>query len=142
MDKTEKAAEDFVKSFKDTTLNVFGLSGDLGAGKTTFVQMVGNILKVEEQITSPTFVIMKKYKINLGQFPFQNLIHVDAYRLESFKELITLGFQSVMDDRSNLILIEWPEKVIEILPSQTPIISFSHVSEDVRGIHFPDMMGI
>lgn len=129
---------DFVS--KNSSHTVFGFSGDLGSGKTAFTQCVARELGVTTHVTSPTFVIQKKYPIAREGFPFKTLIHIDAYRLESGKELETLGFKREMEDLSNLIIIEWPEKVSDIMPSDAPILQFSFVSEDVRTIDFPAMM--
>ena len=85
---TEKIAKDFIEKISlgvyDTAL-VVGLYGDLGSGKTTFTQDVAKLFNIREDITSPTFVIEKMYDISTGDF--KKFIHVDAYRLESPKEL-------------------------------------------------------
>lgn len=85
------------------------LSGELGAGKTAFAKEVAKTLGVEEIVTSPTFVLEKIYLL-AGQ-PFQRLVHIDAYRLEDGDSLAPLGFDELMQDTGNLILLEWPEKV-------------------------------
>ena len=121
---------------------VVGLSGDLGSGKTTFTKCVAKILEIKEHITSPTFVIQKRYSIDKDDFPFETLIHIDAYRLESAHELEVLDFKRELADPSNLILIEWPERVIVALPKETEIIRFTFIKEHVRTIKFPDMMAI
>jgi len=89
------------------------LSGDLGAGKTTTVQAMGKILGIKEDITSPTFVILKKYEIDRDMFGgrFEYLIHIDAYRLKSFTELQKIKFENYAEDEKNLIIVEWPEMV-------------------------------
>ncbi len=92
---------------------VVGLSGHLGAGKTAFVKAAAKHLGVAEEITSPTFVIMKIYPINHA--PWQRLVHIDAYRLESGKEVEALDFEKVIADRHNLVFIEWPENIKEAL---------------------------
>lgn len=88
---------------------VVGLSGHLGAGKTAFVKAVASKLGVKEEITSPTFVIMKIYEIKNPNW--QRLIHIDAYRLEKREELEVLQWEKLIADKHNLIIIEWPEKV-------------------------------
>ena len=96
------------------------LSGDLGAGKTTFTQVVAKTLGVEETVTSPTFVLEKIYQLPSelgGETPkFTRLAHIDAYRLESGSDLASIGFDELMQEVGNLILLEWPEKVSDMLP--------------------------
>ena len=87
------------------------LAGDLGAGKTTFVQGFGRALSVEEPITSPTFVIVHTYE---GAFP---IVHVDAYRLEYLQELLDLGLGELLD-HEGVTLIEWGDAVIPALPPE------------------------
>ena len=145
---TEKLAESFVNhlSVYDGGANIFGFSGDLGSGKTTFTKSVAKLLGIQEHVTSPTFFIQKIYPIDPqvvpAEFPFKKLIHIDAYRLENAHELEVLDFKKDAEDKNNLILIEWPERIIEALPVSTPIIRFLFVSEHVRTIEFPDMMAV
>ena len=101
---------------------VLALSGELGAGKTTFAQGIAAALGVEETVTSPTFVIEKIYE--LENQPFDHLIHIDAYRLKSGHELKVLGWEEVMREAGNLILLEWPERVADIIPAHAIRIHF------------------
>ena len=117
---------------------IVGLSGDLGSGKTTFVQSVANVLGIEKYITSPTFVIQKKYKINSAKVDFENLIHIDAYRLESGRELLDLDWEEVVKNPKNIIFIEWPERVIEILPRDMKKINFKFIDEKTRKIFYEE----
>ena len=96
---------------------VVALSGDLGAGKTTFVQAAAKALGVEETVVSPTFIIMQAFALPRG--PFARLIHIDAYRLKSLHELEVLGWCELIAEPSNLIFIEWPEQVSGALPSSS-----------------------
>ena len=100
---------------------VVALQGDLGAGKTTFAQAVGLELGVNESMQSPTFVIEKIYEIDWNGF--KNLIHIDAYRLEKDEELLHLGWQEIISEPENFILIEWPENVAGIIPENAKRIS-------------------
>jgi tRNA threonylcarbamoyladenosine biosynthesis protein TsaE len=97
------------QEFMNDSAKFVGLSGHLGAGKTAFVKLLGEILGVEETITSPTFVIMKIYKTKKG--PWSHLVHIDAYRLEKAQELEALNFEAVLSDKNNLVIMEWPENV-------------------------------
>lgn len=114
------------------TATVIGLQGELGSGKTYFAQRFGKILGVKENMVSPTFVIMKSYSINpsnsSGQawHRFKKLIHIDAYRLEKEEELLKLGWQEIVKDPENIVLIEWPEKIEGIMPKDSKRIIFNH----------------
>lgn len=132
--ETQKTALHFVASLKPHRNSAFvvGLSGDLGSGKTTFVKFLGEALGVRETITSPTFVIEKIYKLS-GQ-KFKHLIHIDAYRLTSGKELLVLGWNEIACAPENLIFIEWPECVADVIKKPNIIINFSHVVKAMRSI--------
>lgn len=101
---------------------IIALSGDLGAGKTTFAQGIARALGVDENVTSPTFVIEKIYQ--LENQAFARLIHIDAYRLNDPHELEVLGWKEIIADPLNLIVIEWPEKVGELIPVDAMHVSF------------------
>ena len=121
------------------TATVIALSGDLGVGKTTLTQQIAKELGITSNVISPTFVIMKTYELNGGRNPqavFARLVHIDAYRLKSHTELLTLGFTELLADPHNLILIEWPEMVAEIIPKNAKHIKLSHKSEEEREIEY------
>lgn len=111
---------------------VFGLKGNLGAGKTTFLQGLAKGLGIKEKITSPTFVIMKRFSVKKGNF--RNFYHLDCYRIENFKEMNNLGFKEIISNPQNIICIEWPEKIKKILPKGTVFINFHILGEDKRRI--------
>ena len=106
---------------------ILALSGDLGAGKTTFAQGIARALGVTDQVTSPTFVIEKIYQ--LQDQAFARLIHIDAYRLNDPHELEVLGWKEIIADPKNLIIIEWPEKVADLIPENATRISFDGTGE-------------
>lgn len=108
--------------------HVVGLQGDLGAGKTTFVQHVAHELGVVESVTSPTFVIMQKYRTTHPAFT--TLVHIDAYRLKP-DETATIDWAQVRTDPHALILVEWPDL---LGLSQVPTLQFSVASEVERDI--------
>jgi tRNA threonylcarbamoyladenosine biosynthesis protein TsaE len=89
--------------------DVVSLSGDLGAGKTAFVQGLAAALGVARQVTSPTFTIVHQYE---ARYP---IIHLDVYRLNSFQEVLDLGFEEYMDGGS-IVLVEWGEAIAPLLP--------------------------
>lgn len=108
------------------------LSGDLGAGKTTFVQGIAAALGVTEHVTSPTFVIMKIYDLT-GQ-KFDRLVHMDAYRLKGERHLRALGWDALARDPKNLIVVEWPEKIEGGIPPGARSITFRYSGGDAREI--------
>jgi tRNA threonylcarbamoyladenosine biosynthesis protein TsaE len=129
----ESVAKEFIENIKNSDIAcVVALYGDLGAGKTTFTQLVAKKLGVTEVVTSPTFVIEKIYKLNNPNF--DRLIHIDAYRLESGRELISLDWKKIVNDSKNLVFIEWPERVAEVLPENIKKIHFTFVDETTREI--------
>ena len=91
--------------------DVVSLTGDLGAGKTAFVQGLASALGVETRVTSPSFTIIHTYQ---GQFP---LVHMDVYRLDSFQEVIDLGFDELIDPEA-ILVVEWGEAVAPLLPTR------------------------
>lgn len=99
------------------------LSGELGAGKTAFVKGVAKAFGIEETVNSPTFILEKVYLL-LENKLFKRLVHVDAYRLEKGNDLKLLGFNELMRDPDNLILLEWPERVAGALPVPATRLSF------------------
>lgn len=92
---------------------VLALSGDLGAGKTAFTKLLAQHLGITETVVSPTFIIAKFYEISPTVSPWKHLVHIDAYRLESWAELEILKFDEVFSDPQNLVIIEWPEQVTD-----------------------------
>jgi tRNA threonylcarbamoyladenosine biosynthesis protein TsaE len=129
VEQAKKIAQSLVPQEHATIL---ALSGDLGAGKTTFVQTLSRELGVTEVVTSPTFVIMKKYQ--LSDSLFDALIHIDAYRLKNSHELEVLGWNEMIKDPTNLICIEWPERVESLMPPYTQHLTFTFIDEEHRDI--------
>lgn len=114
---------------------ILALYGDLGSGKTTFTKSFIASFGVEQTVTSPTFVIEKIYKIPNGK-NFEYIIHIDAYRLNSGEELKDLGWDEILNNPKNIILIEWPEKIADILPENTRKIEFEFVDENRREVNY------
>lgn len=106
---------------------VVALFGDLGAGKTTFTQAVAKYLGVVQPVTSPTFTIWQQY---VSQHPtIKKLIHIDAYRLTSGQDLAAIGIDDWAGQPDCLVIIEWPEKVLDWLPRNAWQIEFQHHPE-------------
>jgi tRNA threonylcarbamoyladenosine biosynthesis protein TsaE len=110
---------------------VIALRGDLGTGKTTFTQGFFCGLGIKRNPISPTFVIMRRYKIpanrkSLIANRFREVYHFDAYRLKKEEDVEVLGFGKIMSDPKNIILVEWPEKIKGVLPRGTIRLDFVH----------------
>lgn len=133
LEQTQKIAEDFVSSVVPNSDRavVVGLYGNLGSGKTTLTQFIAQVFGVKETVTSPTFVIEKIYELTAQKF--SHLIHVDAYRIENSHELLHLGWDDIVSDPHNFVLVEWPEKVADIMPRHIKI-KLNHMSENSREI--------
>ncbi len=148
----EKFAKSIANKISNASANgkaiILALSGDLGSGKTTFTQSFISSFGVKQTVTSPTFVLEKIYKIpkqnknkkvggNISNFlRFKYIIHIDAYRLNSGEEMKDLGWEKISNDPQNIILIEWPEKIADILPKDIRKIEFKFIDEYKREVIF------
>ena len=110
---------------------VFALCGDLGAGKTTFVQGFAEGLGITSRVNSPTFIIMRTYKA--GE---KILYQVDLYRMETKveSEIEQLGLKEAMGNENNIVLIEWAEKIKDLLPEKATWIKFENLDGESRKI--------
>jgi tRNA threonylcarbamoyladenosine biosynthesis protein TsaE len=109
---------------------VLVLSGDLGAGKTTFVQALARALGVREVVQSPTFTIMKLYETT--HTTVRRLVHMDAYRIEDMSELAPLRFIETLKNPETLVCIEWGERIKAVLPTGVVYMAINHEQDDVR----------
>lgn len=103
------------------------LNGDLGAGKTVFVQGLAAGIGIEKPILSPTFNIVRQYS---GRLPFN---HFDVYRIESSDELCEIGFFEYLRD-GQVTVIEWAEKIADTLPKDTVYVHISGAGDEPREI--------
>ena len=135
IEQTYWVAGELVKEItkkENQTAVVVGLVGELGGGKTTFAQGFAKALGIEEKVTSPTFNILKSYMLYVAGY--RKLIHIDAYRLSKPKELLELGWENIIKDPQNIILVEWADKIKKILPKDTIWVNFEHINEEERKI--------
>ena len=110
------------------------LAGDLGAGKTTFTQGLLEGLGAARPYTSPTFVIMKQYDLPVPSATgVKRVYHADAYRVEA-KDFETLGFAEWCADPEGIVILEWPERVENLIPPNAINISFTLKGENEREI--------
>lgn len=112
---------------------VLALSGDLGAGKTKFLQGLAKGLGVKMKVNSPTFNILKLYKVYNNE-KIKLFCHIDAYRLFSEKDLLSLGIEEYINDKKTVVAVEWAEKVKKIFPQKTIKIRIKIKSEKTREI--------
>lgn len=118
---------------------VLFLTGDLGTGKTTFTQSLARTLGLDLPVTSPTFVIQKTYEVEQGGW--QKLMHIDCYRLESGVELTKLGFNEWLASPNTLMVLEWPERVADILPEPDLKLAFKFIDDKTREINYDQKVG-
>ncbi len=116
---------------------VFYLSGDLGAGKTTFLQGLAKGLGVNSSVNSPTFNILKIYKTKKGS-AVKSFCHIDAYRLIGAKDLEALGIKEILADKDAVTAIEWAEKVKSVFPKNTIKIKAKHITDNEREFAIDD----
>jgi tRNA threonylcarbamoyladenosine biosynthesis protein TsaE len=131
---------------KNKQATIVLLSGDLGSGKTTFTQAVAGALGVKSRVTSPTFVLQKRYQLPKGStlksqkgatfWPWQKLIHMDCYRLAGGQEVANIGWSEIVADPANLILVEWPDMIASALPELSEKIHFKFIDETTRTLDF------
>lgn len=123
--ETQKLAK---KLAKNSEGNIYALIGDLGAGKTSFVQGFAKGLGIKDKIISPTFVLMRQYKIPRGN---KFLYHIDLYRIEDINQL---GIKEIMENPNNYVIIEWAEKIKNSLPKNSIKIFFEVIDKTSRQI--------
>ncbi len=134
--ETQNIAADFAKGLK--TGCVICLYGDLGYGKTTFVQGFARGLGIKKKILSPTFIIVRTYEIKNKKENrkminnIKNFYHVDLYRITDEREISDLGLVDMMDNPENIVLIEWPEKLGKFLPKRRIDVRFEYIDENKR----------
>ncbi len=131
-------AKKILKANPKKTAIVLGLEGNLGGGKTTFLQGFAKGLGVKEKILSPTFILIKKFQIPNSKFQinlkFKTFYHLDCYRIEKSKEILDLGFKEIIKNPQNIIAIEWSERIKKILPKSRISIKFKILSRKERKI--------
>ncbi len=133
----ENIYEEFIKKLKSISkkdkATVVYLQGDLGSGKTTFTKNLCKQLGLNIDITSPTFTILKNYEFPIENF--KKLIHIDAYRLESYKDLQKIKIEEYLRDKENLIFIEWPSIIENDEIKPDIVIRFDYVEDmDTRSV--------
>ncbi len=119
-----KIARETQKAAPGRHARVIALVGNLGAGKTTFTQGFLKKLGVKRRVISPTFLIVRPYKLPATSYKLA--FHIDCYRLHKPEELLTLGLRDIIKEPGHILLIEWPELVKKYLPKDTQWIYIEH----------------
>jgi len=123
--------------------SIIALTGELGSGKTTFIQGLAKGLGIKERILSPTFIMMRQYPLTINhkkslmlrnKSSVMNFYHVDLYRIEDEKDIKGLGLKEIWSDPQNIVAIEWAEKIKKILPKKRIDIYFEYLGEEKRKI--------
>ena len=123
-----EAARTFIENMGDHT--VFAFYGHMGAGKTTFIKALCEAFGVDDVITSPTFAIVNEYTAQGSP-----IYHFDFYRIKKLEEVYDMGFEDYFYS-GNLCLIEWPELIEEVLPSDAVKVSIQEKEDGSRAILF------
>lgn len=139
-EETKRAGQEFAASLIEGTRQfaTIGLIGELGAGKTTFVQGFSEGLGIK-RVISPTFILMRTYDVPLvaGHTKrFENFYHIDLYRLEKNieDEVKNIGLLDIWEKPGNIVFIEWAEKIESLLPNDAYIMKFEIIGEEERKI--------
>jgi tRNA threonylcarbamoyladenosine biosynthesis protein TsaE len=121
-DELKPIASALIEYHKDK--RIFAFHGEMGAGKTTFIKSICEILEVTDTVSSPTFAIVNEYLTASSASVF----HFDLYRIKSWTEMLEIGYEDYFYG-GNYCLLEWPEKIVNLLPEETVHVDIS-VSND------------
>lgn len=134
LEETKSLGENFAKQIKNGA--IIALYGQLGSGKTTFTQGFAKGLGIKKRIISPSFVIVRTYKIKNKpqEIGDKNFYHIDLYRTESKKDIDGLGIEEILTDSENIVVIEWAEKLENLLPKKRIDINFIYIEHSKRKI--------
>ena len=125
----EEAAREFLSKKGDVP--VIALYGEMGAGKTTFTKSLCKVLGVLDGVNSPTFTLINEYRTSDGE----TIYHFDFYRINKLEEAFDIGFEEFVES-GNLCIIEWPEKIEQILPPDTLRVKISVLDDGKRELIF------
>ncbi|MEX0869967.1 MAG: tRNA (adenosine(37)-N6)-threonylcarbamoyltransferase complex ATPase subunit type 1 TsaE [Candidatus Spechtbacterales bacterium] len=139
-EETKNIAKDLIKDLytkegRNHAL-VFALEGELGAGKTNFTQGIAEFLGIERNVTSPTFVLVKKYNIadKVSGDKSARFYHLDCYRTQSPQEIMELDWEDVVREKDNVVIVEWAEKIKDIIPKDAVWVTMKSRGENEREI--------
>jgi len=111
-------------------VRIIAFKGDMGAGKTTFIKVLCKELGVEDIVTSPTFSIVNEYAAGA-----ETVYHFDFYRIKNLQEAYDIGYEEYFYS-GDVCLVEWPERIEELLPQQHIEVTITAIDADKRLFHF------
>jgi len=129
LDELDRAAGDFLKAVGDARIIAF--SGDLGAGKTTFIQALCRVMGVRGEVNSPTFALVNELTTPEGE----SIYHFDLYRIDDPSELFDLGYEEYFFS-GKTCFIEWPEKASHLIPEDAMIVTIKVLPDGSRELGF------
>ena len=134
--ETQKLAKEIAKGFKGG--DILALVGDLGGGKTHFTKGIAKYFGINEDVQSPTFTLIHEYQCSKqiadNSKQVYRFYHMDMYRLKNEKEARNLGLSEIFEDENGVSIIEWAEKIKNLLPKRTKFIEFGFVDKNTRRI--------
>ena len=123
-------ATEFVEKFSSNV--VFAFYGEMGAGKTTFIQALCSLMKVKSTVSSPTYAIINEYESVEG-----SIFHIDLYRLKDEEEVVQAGVMDCLYS-GNTCFVEWPERAPGIFPDDVINVFLKAINEDTRSIRIEE----
>ncbi|MBI5045063.1 MAG: tRNA (adenosine(37)-N6)-threonylcarbamoyltransferase complex ATPase subunit type 1 TsaE [Candidatus Levybacteria bacterium] len=128
--ETKKIGKDIAKNLHGG--EVIALHGELGSGKTAFVQGVAEAFQIQNA-SSPTFLIIHEYKV-LNNLDIKRIYHIDLYRIDAQDNSIVYQLKEILEDKKAVVFIEWPEKIDQGILPHAKYIYFSFIDENTREI--------
>lgn len=125
--ETKKLGKSFAKTIKPGDFLAF--YGNLGSGKTTFIQGLAEGLSIKRRIISPTFIIVRHYNLEKGSF-----YHIDLYRTQTKHDLLSVGLDEIINNSENIVAVEWSDKLLDIKPTKRIDLHFEYLSDTERRI--------
>ncbi|MCQ2350695.1 MAG: tRNA (adenosine(37)-N6)-threonylcarbamoyltransferase complex ATPase subunit type 1 TsaE [Paludibacteraceae bacterium] len=129
LNNLEESAAEFLKELGERRIVAF--YGSMGAGKTTFIKAICNVLGVTDAVNSPTFAIVNEYLAADGS----NIYHFDFYRIKKLEEAYDIGYENYFYS-GNLCLIEWPELIEELLPDDAVRVHITETADGTRELTY------
>lgn len=129
--KSAKETKDLGKSYakKIKSGDFLAFYGNLGGGKTTFIQGLAEGLNITRRIISPTFIIVRHYNLEKGSF-----YHIDLYRTQTKHDLLSVGLDEIIDNNENIVAVEWSDKLGDLKPEKRTEFHFEYLNEKERKI--------